>query len=495
MALSISACSGDDVKEATGGETTPVGGDTGGTTVDAPTWHGHIAPIVVKRCSACHTRGGVGPFPLDSYAAAAPLAGSMVEAVDSGRMPPFLADETDACTPRHAYADDTRLTSEQKALLREWASSGAPEGDARRAAAIERPRALGLAREDAVMQLPSPIAVEHGSHGDLHTCLIVDPKLARDVYVVGRHITPGNDKVLHHVVTYVLKPQRADATGARVSRDQMLEALRATKGVGIGERYDCFGGPGLDATGLASEQLGAWAPGAAPTLSPPDSGQPVAKDALVVMDLHYHPIAQREEDRDTKLSLMFADARPALVSFPIFLGNFTDRFELPSGFGELVKQPGESAAEFKIPAGAKNHVEEMSWTWMLPNAPPGQGVRAYFAGTHMHYVGRDMMVQLENTSPAPGESPRECLVHTPRWDFNWQRGYGWQATYDKLPLMNRGDVVRMRCVYDNTMDNPFLARALAEQGLTAPVDVRLGEDTLDEMCLATIGLIYPNPQP
>ena len=48
--------------------------------------------------------------------------------------------------------------------------------------------------------------------------------------------------------------------------------------------------------------------------------------------------------------------------------------------------------------------------------------------------------------------------------------------------------MRIRCTYDNTIDNPDLAGALAEQGLDAPTDVVLGEGTLDEMCLAGIAV-------
>ena len=41
----------------------------------------------------------------------------------------------------------------------------------------------------------------------------------------------------------------------------------------------------------------------------------------------------------------------------------------------------------------------------------------------------------------------------------------------------------------------FLAKALDEQGKADPIDVKLGEDTLDEMCLASIGIVYPNVAP
>ena len=50
-------------------------------------------------------------------------------------------------------------------------------------------------------------------------------------------------------------------------------------------------------------------------------------------------------------------------------------------------------------------------------------------------------------------------------------------------MLNAGDKLKLKCTYDNSMDNPYVVRALHEQKLTAPIDVHLGETTLDEMCL------------
>jgi hypothetical protein len=52
-----------------------------------------------------------------------------------------------------------------------------------------------------------------------------------------------------------------------------------------------------------------------------------------------------------------------------------------------------------------------------------------------------------------------------------------------------GDILRMRCTYDNTLDNPFVADALSSMGMTTPGDVFLGEETLDEMCLAVFPIV------
>ena len=48
----------------------------------------------------------------------------------------------------------------------------------------------------------------------------------------------------------------------------------------------------------------------------------------------------------------------------------------------------------------------------------------------------------------------------------------------------------MRCTYDNSLGNPKLVAALAEEKLAQPREVRLGESTLDEMCLGVFGAIY-----
>lgn len=53
-----------------------------------------------------------------------------------------------------------------------------------------------------------------------------------------------------------------------------------------------------------------------------------------------------------------------------------------------------------------------------------------------------------------------------------------------------GDYLYLRCTYDNSMSNPYVVEALAQQRLDAPVPVFLGEETLDEMCLGVFGVAY-----
>jgi hypothetical protein len=64
--------------------------------------------------------------------------------------------------------------------------------------------------------------------------------------------------------------------------------------------------------------------------------------------------------------------------------------------------------------------------------------------------------------------------------------------YDGLPTLHDGDTIKVTCVYNNSRDNRAIAKALDVQGKTEPVAIRVGEDTLDEMCLSLMGISYPN---
>ncbi|XXX76715.1 hypothetical protein WMF30_54605 [Sorangium sp. So ce134] len=111
----------------------------------------------------------------------------------------------------------------------------------------------------------------------------------------------------------------------------------------------------------------------------------------------------------------------------------------------------------------------------------------------MHRAGVDMKVEQLRPDPQGGEAERTCLVQTPAWDYNWQRLYSYDAPIDDLPRLRSGDVIELRCTYDDTTENPALAAQLVEERLPAPQDILLGESTLDEMCVAFLPLVHPNP--
>jgi hypothetical protein len=426
------------------------------------TWHKDIAPLMQRSCVGCHQAGGIAPFALSDYEEGKALAPLIAEAVSERSMPPWAAVGTEECEPRFDWKDDIRLSEEEIALVETWVNSGSPEGEAQ-AVVAEQTTSLTLKNSDVRLTIPTPVTVS--GNRDKFVCFSIDPKLEEDAWLVATQVNPGNQAIVHHVLTYL------DTEGA---------SAELAGGEGY---YDCFGGPGVDDAAL----LGAWAPGAVPLRTPDKVALQLPAGSRLIVNVHYHPSGAGEEvDADTSIDLEFTDDAPEYIAALELIGNFSGA----EAFGGLLPGDGDPATgpEFRIPAGAKNHVEEM--TFIVPPQLPKLYVWAI--GTHMHYVGRDMKIDIERAEP--GDEPKEeCLLHTPQWDFNWQRGYLYDAALQDLPTVGPNDTLKLRCIYDNSMDNPFVREALAEQDLDAPRDVVLGEESLDEMCLGVFGVAYRVP--
>ncbi|MDP2311581.1 MAG: hypothetical protein Q8P41_01645 [Pseudomonadota bacterium] len=426
---------------------------------DAPTWHADIAPIVQEHCGSCHVAGGVAPFALDDYAAAAPMAASMAAAVEAGTMPPWGAETTAECAPRHGFKDDIRLSADEKERLRAWADADAPEGDPSAAAELPAPVELGLT--DPTMEVAPALPYVTSGTTDEFRCFSLDPQLTADAWLTGLQVVPGNAEVVHHVLVFA----DPDGQGANL--------------VGADGTYDCFGGSGLSGGGGAL--LGAWAPGAFPFEAPEGTGIALDAGSRLVMQIHYHPLGEVAEPDSTAVQLRLTETPPGREAVLALLGNASSSIE---GLDRGVNDRG-ARAEFRIPADVPDHVESITYDF-----PRGSGTyQIFMAGTHMHYVGTDMLVQVDHAAPEGDEPATECLVQTPRWDFNWQRGYAYDAPLDEVPVLRGGDTLRLRCTYDNTLDNPGVRTALEDAGLSAPADVYLGESTLDEMCLGVFGIV------
>ena len=94
-----------------------------GAASEVPTYWNNIQPLIAVSCVSCHRAGGIAPFALDSYAAAAPVAGLIAQVTQARIMPPWPPGPR---TPRLKY--DRSLTDAQITLLAAWAAAGAPQG-------------------------------------------------------------------------------------------------------------------------------------------------------------------------------------------------------------------------------------------------------------------------------------------------------------------------------------------------------------------------------
>jgi hypothetical protein len=91
----------------------------------AVTWTKDIAPIVQRRCAACHSEGGVSAVRLSTYEEAKIQARAMREEVLEGRMPPWPA-----ARGLGDFSNDRSLSPIELELLTAWADGNTPLGTA-----------------------------------------------------------------------------------------------------------------------------------------------------------------------------------------------------------------------------------------------------------------------------------------------------------------------------------------------------------------------------
>jgi len=183
-----------------------------------PTFHNRISRVLQTHCQQCHHQGGLGPFPLETYAEVTRKAGMIRRMVSDDLMPPWFAAPLPAGHPT-PWANDRALPSEDKAVLLAWLEGGRPEGDP---AEAPRPRSWPaewtIGTPDAVFQIPQPIAVKaEGTMG--YQNVLVETKLSEDRWVQAWEVLPTARPVVHHVLIWARDPAAA-ATAKSSDEDE-----------------------------------------------------------------------------------------------------------------------------------------------------------------------------------------------------------------------------------------------------------------------------------
>jgi hypothetical protein len=455
VGLALAACGG-------GGNDTPDAGP-----VARATWYQDVGPIVAEHCMGCHQEGGIAPFSLTTYADAFELADRMFDAVEIGLMPPWDAEEASDCAPPRSWKDDPRLSAEELETLRVWIEDGKAAGSA---AELPPPPETELTGVTDTL-VPGTPYVTSGPD-DQFRCFLLEPDFPEPIkWMTGLQVRPGNPDVVHHAVLAVMQP------GAE------LNALKAA--VGVGRAFECTN----PATATGSYLLGVWTPGNQPMQTDDNLAVPILRGSAVVMQIHYHPAGQVNDADATSVDLRLGDTWPEKLYTYAAWGN---AFMAP----QLLPDPDDRfGVEFRIPANSDDHGEHMRFTVGAGEGGEPLEVPLFAAYPHMHYIGIGLQVRIERAAPQSGEPANECLVNVPRWNFDWQRAYQYDASFANLPTVRTGDTIDVQCTYDNTLENPFVQRALDDAGLDQPIDIYLGEETLDEMCLGIFGMVFDAPPP
>lgn len=418
-----------------------------------------ISELVGAKCATCHHDNGAAPFPLITYEQVASMGHAAKDMVARREMPPWGAFDEDDCQVRHTFKGDLSLTQEQIDMFVGWVDAGMPRGDDHAAAAATElaPAVRHLADKTNVFTVADSHEVEALAPDDIR-CFPLDPGLTEDIWIDESLVVPADPKVVHHALVYIDTKQEGFAKAGRDGS------------------YTCFGGSELSESTL----LLAWSPGGTSTTYGKGAGLPIPKGAHLVVQVHYHPLATRVNGR-VDLELKAFPEKPARTAGFVLVGNADGS---PGNPVELMPGPNDPPGPplFRIPANAKGHTETME----LRIPPSIVETRLTAVGAHMHFVGVGLKLEVERREPAPNEPAAECLLSVPKYDFNWQRTYSYDAEESDLPTLRGGDKVRITCTYDNSLDNRLVARALAERRMSKPTDVRLGGDSLDEMCQAIL---------
>src|SRR5713226_4874155 len=92
----------------------------------APTFTTDVAPILYRRCVACHRPNDIAPMSLLDYKSARPWAKAIREAVLTRKMPPWFADPHWG-----SFSNDARLSTREIETIQAWVDGGAQEGSPR----------------------------------------------------------------------------------------------------------------------------------------------------------------------------------------------------------------------------------------------------------------------------------------------------------------------------------------------------------------------------
>ncbi len=111
-----------------------------------------IAPLLEKKCVACHQEGGIAPFAMNSYATVKGFSPMIRETIRTDRMPPWDVD------PKVGhFKDDKSLSPDEIKTLIRWIEAGAPRGDGPDRLAEVRHMApeWPLGKPDLIINIPS----------------------------------------------------------------------------------------------------------------------------------------------------------------------------------------------------------------------------------------------------------------------------------------------------------------------------------------------------
>ncbi len=349
-----------------------------------------------------------------------------------------------------------------------------PHGDVK--APKPRPLRKGERRVTLTMEAPYTPSPPTGVGTDDYRCFLLDPELAKDSYLTGTNVLPGNPDVVHHVILFRVPP-------AHVAKAEALDAAEDDEG------WTCFGGPGIDDFSNVDDApwLGAWAPGGREAVHRSGYGVSLEEGSQIVMQVHYNLLAGAEADvSSTQLRLAPRSAgleslHTMLLPGPVELpcrpahddGPLCDRDAALADLKERVGSRAGATADllYFLCGGGPRPGNVQSCTRTLSEPMTILGV----AG-HMHLLGRSIKIEVN-----PGTDRAQTVLDIPVWNFDDQGSRPIEPV-----TLNPFDTVKVTCKHVQ-----WLRDELPSFEGQPDRYVVWGEGTTDEMCLGMLQVTRP----
>ena len=427
----------------------------------AVTFSKDVAPIFYKNCAECHRPGETAPFSALTYKDVRPWAKSIREKVLDRTMPPWHADP-------HVgeWANDRRLSKQEIDTVIAWVDQGAKEGEAKDLPPTPKfNEGWVIGKPDIVIPMPESFTLE-ASGPDEYQYFQVDPGFKEDVFVQMAEARPGNRKIVHHIIAFIVPPSKNGAEMAKMSREELQKMRAKMEKDSIFYRDGFLSRVKMDApvfddgcsipteiskrSGRSSEEAGTllcgYAPGMNQGIWEPGMVKKIPAGSRIMFQMHYSKAAGSVQTDLSSIGLVLAKTPPQ----------------------KLLQTRPVSNNYFKIPAGADNH--KVTACWKVED-----DIHIVTLMPHLHLRGKSQ--KIEAIYP---DGRKEALLDVPNYDFSWQTVY----YYKKPVAIPKGTTILVTTTFDNSSKNKFNPDPTKA--------VRWGDPTYDEMMIGWIDYTVDN---
>ena len=374
-----------------------------------------IAPIVFENCTPCHRNGGAAPFSLTNFKQVNRKRNTILDVTQSGYMPPWPADRNYT-----HFIGERSLSENQKEMLKDWITGGAPEGNPIDLPPLPNfPEYSNIGVPDTTVWFDS-IYIS-GDSRDKFFIATLPINLPSNKYVKAMEFLPNKNNLVHHMngrlINYDYSKKQAITNGNRILNLEVSEELYVQQFQQLQLANDDGSRPNHINSAVN------YLPGVQANLYPDGIGgfQMNRKSILMADDIHFGPIPQGAWDH-SRVNIFFTDSAPKRPINEVMLGTNGESKIIPP----LV-----------IPANKKTkHTSYL----LIP-----QDISILTINPHMHLLGTSFKSYAIQPN---GDTIR--LINIPRWDFRWQYFY----TFPKMIKIPTGSTIYVDATFDNTERNP-----------------------------------------